>query len=82
MVRICHTLRAVLKPPAPPPAKPANAVVNAAPGGRTEAVQAVQAVQAIKTEALFRGAAELQIEHRGSLYRLRQTALGKLILTK
>ena len=79
MVRICHTLRAVLKPPAPPPAKPADAVVNAAPGGRAEAVQAVQA---IKSEALFRGAAELQIEHRGSLYRLRQTALGKLILTK
>ena len=36
----------------------------------------------IRSEALFRGAAELQIEHRGSLYRLRQTSLGKLILTK
>ncbi len=29
-----------------------------------------------------RGAREVQIEHRGSLYRLKQTALGKLILTK
>ena len=31
---------------------------------------------------LFDGASELQIEHRGTLYRLRQTAMGKLILTK
>ncbi len=69
----------MLNPPAPPPVKPAGAAVDAAPGHRAEAVQAVQA---IKSEALFRGAAELQIEHRGSLYRLRQTALGKLILTK
>jgi hemin uptake protein HemP len=69
----------MLKPLAPPPAKPADAVVDAAPGGRAEAAQAVQA---IRSDALFRGAAELQIEHRGSLYRLRQTALGKLILTK
>ena len=31
---------------------------------------------------LFRSAKEIEIEHRGDLYRLRQTALGKLILTK
>ena len=36
----------------------------------------------IASEALFAGAEEVQIEHRGSLYRLKQTALGKLILTK
>ena len=29
-----------------------------------------------------RGAAEVQIDHRGALYRLKQTSLGKLILTK
>ena len=40
------------------------------------------APRAVRSEALFDGAAELQIEHRGTLYRLRQTALGKLILTK
>ena len=34
------------------------------------------------SEALFAGAREVQIVHRGSLYRLKQTALGKLILTK
>ena len=36
----------------------------------------------IASEALFAGAREVQIRHRGSLYRLKQTALGKLILTK
>ena len=36
----------------------------------------------IPSESLFAGAKEVQIEHRGSLYRLKQTALGKLILTK
>ena len=36
----------------------------------------------IASEDLFAGATEVQISHRGSLYRLKQTALGKLILTK
>ena len=36
----------------------------------------------VRSEVLFDGASELLIEHRGMLYRLRQTALGKLILTK
>ena len=48
----------------------------------TAAAGEAEAVAAIKSEALFRGAVELRIEHHGSLYRLRQTALGKLILTK
>jgi len=34
------------------------------------------------SQALFLGAHELEIEHNGALYRLRQTSLGKLILTK
>jgi hemin uptake protein HemP len=34
------------------------------------------------SEALFAGAGEVVIEHRGVEYRLRQTAQGKLILTK
>ena len=38
--------------------------------------------RAIASEALFAGAGEVRISHRGSLYRLKQTALGKLILTK
>ena len=36
----------------------------------------------IASEELFAGATEVQISHRGALYRLKQTALGKLILTK
>lgn len=36
----------------------------------------------ISSQQLLAGAKEVQIEHHGTLYRLRQTALGKLILTK
>jgi len=36
----------------------------------------------IRSDALFGGAREVQISHGGVLYRLKQTALGKLILTK
>jgi hemin uptake protein HemP len=36
----------------------------------------------LTSEQLFAGAAEVQIEHFGAVYRLKQTALGKLILTK
>jgi hemin uptake protein HemP len=36
----------------------------------------------LSTAWLFQSAKEIEIEHRGDVYRLRQTALGKLILTK
>ncbi len=36
----------------------------------------------IRSEKLLGSAREVQIEHRGVIYRLKQTALGKLILTK
>jgi hemin uptake protein HemP len=36
----------------------------------------------ISSYALLLGANEIEIEHKGALYRLRQTSLGKLILTK
>lgn len=45
-------------------------------GGRSRATLSVSSTQ------LFAGATELQISHRGAIYRLKQTALGKLILTK
>ena len=38
--------------------------------------------RAIESDRLFNGAAELLIDHHGVLYRLKRTALGKLILTK
>lgn len=41
------------------------------------------ALPRISSEQLFpAGSAELIIDHRGALYRLKQTSLGKLILTK
>ena len=42
----------------------------------------VPEVHRISSDELLAGALEVQIEHRGALYRLRQTSLGKLILTK
>jgi hemin uptake protein HemP len=59
--------------PPQPPASPAPAPRGAAPA----------ALPRVSSEQLFPGgAAELLIDHRGSLYRLKQTSLGKLILTK
>jgi hemin uptake protein HemP len=39
-------------------------------------------VACINSDQLLRGSNEVQIEHHGVLYRLKQTSLGKLILTK
>ena len=39
-------------------------------------------VRSITSEQLFAGFPEVQIAHGDAVYRLRQTALGKLILTK
>jgi len=39
-------------------------------------------VACITSDQLLRGGNEVLIEHHGALYRLRLTALGKLILTK
>ena len=41
-----------------------------------------QRVAVLSSAELFRGANEVLIEHKGAVYRLRQTSLGKLILTK
>jgi len=40
------------------------------------------AVAQVSSRQLLAGAKEVLIEHRGTVYRLRETALGKLILTK
>lgn len=39
-------------------------------------------VQRLPSHTIFAGAQEVEIEHNGAVYRLRQTSLGKLILTK
>ena len=41
-----------------------------------------QPVRRIASAELFGNNQEIEIEHGGSCYRLRQTALGKLIMTK
>ena len=38
-------------------------------------------LQVLESASLFRGRAEVVIRHNGREYRLRQTRLGKLILT-
>ncbi len=63
----------------PPSAAAALAQVPTAP---LPLHPAAPGVHRMNSDRLFGGAQELQIEHRGALYRLKQTALGKLILTK
>jgi hemin uptake protein HemP len=60
-----------------PPKRPEPPTPHAAPP-----LPAVERPQRIDSALLLRGANELLIDHHGVLYRLRQTALGKLILTK
>ncbi|MEY8878721.1 MAG: hemin uptake protein HemP [Leptothrix sp. (in: b-proteobacteria)] len=57
-----------------PTAVDATPVLPAAP--------AVAAGRRWSSRDLLAGAREIEIEHEGSVYRLRLTALGKLILTK
>jgi hemin uptake protein HemP len=52
------------------------------PGPASAGSAPASAPVAVKSEALFVGASEVLIDHRGVMYRLRLTSLGKLILTK
>jgi len=62
-------------------AQPSNA--RKPPANPTPASRDAPAVPVVSSDQLFAGGAvELHIDHRGVLYRLKQTALGKLILTK
>ena len=61
---------------------PATTATDMAAATANAAVPGASGSRAIASESLFAGATEVQILHRGSLYRLKQTALGKLILTK
>ncbi|WP_445082886.1 hemin uptake protein HemP [Chelativorans sp. YIM 93263] len=54
-----------------------------APGrGEDESLRRRTGPRTVTSEELFRGATELTIEHAGSLYRLKITRQGKLILNK
>jgi len=46
------------------------------------ATPAAGSMPRLPSHAIFAGAQEVEIEHNGAVYRLRQTSLGKLILTK
>jgi len=65
-------------PPQPNTAPPASAHTPA----NTSADCPAGTAAPIDSALLFHGATELPIDHRGVRYRLRQTSLGKLILTK
>jgi len=62
-----------------PPTKPTPALP---PATAAMARRASEPVRSIDSSQLFAGAVEVQIDHFGAVYRLKQTALGKLILTK
>jgi hemin uptake protein HemP len=65
------------------PPRPSSLGAGAGAGtGSAMPASSPRPAAAIASEDLFAGATEVQINHRGSLYRLKQTALGKLILTK
>ncbi len=59
-----------------------QAAAAAEPGAPPARTAGPAPVPCISSDTLLAGATELHIEHRGSLYRLKQTSLGKLILTK
>jgi hemin uptake protein HemP len=65
-----------------PPVRPTADTSPPKTPGQGPAGTAAPLAAAVKSEALFDGASEVLIHHRGVVYRLRQTSLGKLILTK
>ncbi|WP_082680026.1 hemin uptake protein HemP [Paucibacter sp. KCTC 42545] len=68
----------------PPIANGQPSAPNAAQAQPAPAVQhpATASTRRISSSELMGNLRELEIEHSGSLYRLRLTSLGKLILTK
>lgn len=60
----------------------ANRVRRLAPSPGQPLGLVVAAVRCIDSCELLGAADEIEIAHRGQTYRLRRTALGKLILTK
>ena len=62
--------------PAPRPAE------NADDAGAREAVPDGRPPRVVNSEVLLEGAPQLAIRHNESIYFLRQTRFGKLILTK
>jgi hemin uptake protein HemP len=61
---------------------PADPPLSKQPGPASSGGAPLSLPVAVKSEALFVGGSEVLIDHRGVMYRLRLTSLGKLILTK
>jgi hemin uptake protein HemP len=51
-------------------------------GARVAAAPAAESMRVIASDILLAGASQLAIRHRDTVYVLRQTRFGKLILTK
>ena len=66
----------------PPETLPEPAVQSDRAVPALERYSGNKATRRVPSFQLFAEAQELEIEHNGALYRLRQTSLGKLILTK
>jgi len=83
MLRITCTLLSLIAPNRRPLTMRSTADISPpkAPGQSPSGRSAPPPI-AVKSEALFEGASEVLIDHRGVMYRLRLTSLGKLILTK
>jgi hemin uptake protein HemP len=67
-------------PPGAPPESTASAVRDAAPD--EAAAPTLVARRVVTSDALLRGESQLAILHERTVYFLRRTRLGKLILTK
>jgi len=64
------------------PTKPASPSPSDASDARRRADPVGMRRIRLRTESLFAGANEIEIQHGEAIYRLRITSLGKLILTK
>lgn len=69
-------------PDAIPPAGPHPSTTGPDESTRPVASAAAGPRPRVASTDILRGNAEVEIDHRGTLYRLRVTSLGKLILTK
>jgi hemin uptake protein HemP len=56
--------------------------VLAGSGAQPDQLRAIVPRRMTSTRELLGGGSEVQIEHNGEIYTLRQTSKGKLILTK
>lgn len=71
-----------MSPNTPPETLPKTVPQSDRAASAPERIAGNKATRRVPSFELFSDAQELEIEHNGALYRLRQTSLGKLILTK